>query len=211
MQRRRLAAIATLPMAGFLLLAFPAVAAASIGVGIQVGPVRLAQIAHAGQTYDLPPVYVVNTGTESETVSLAVKRLSKGTGRDVPAAWFQPRQTDVHLDAHQSATIDVQLAVPADAKPGRYFSDVVAHGSASINAGQASLGVAAATKLQFTVAKAVPAGFWSGLPSPLAWAGGAIVLAGGALLLARRSGYRLRLGRTSPDSYGPADPGGGPR
>lgn len=210
MQRRRLAAIVTLPMAGFLLLAFPAAAAASIGVGIQVGPVRLAGIAHAGQTYDLPPVYVVNTGTEPETVSLEVKRLSKGTGRDVPTSWFKPGQSDVHLDAKESATIPVQLVVPADAKPGRYFSDVVAHGSASIEAGQATLGVAAATKLQFTVGKAVPAGFWSSLAAPLAWAGGVIVLAGGAFLLARRSGLRLRLDRTS-GGYGPADPGGGPQ
>ena len=216
MQRRRLAAIATLPMAGFLLLAFPAVASAitaganSIGVGIQVGPVRLAGIAHAGQTYDLPPVYVVNTGTEPETVRLDVQRLSKGAGRDVPKSWFKPGQTDVHLDARQSATIPVQLVVPADAKPGPYFSDVVAHGSASIEAGAASLGVAAATKLQFTVGKAVPAGFWSRLSSPLAWAGGVIVLAGGAFLLARRSGFRLRLERT-PGGNGPADPGGGPQ
>jgi hypothetical protein len=210
MQRQRLAAIATLPMAGFLLLAFPAAAAASIGVGIQVGPVRLAGIAHAGQTYDLPPVYVVNTGTEPETVRLDVQRLSKGTGRDVPKAWFRPGQTDVHLDAKQSATIPVQLVVPAEARPGRYFSDVVAHGSASIEAGQATLGVAAATKLQFTVGKAVPVGFWSRLQSPLAWAGGIIVLAGGGFLLARRSGFRLRLERT-PGGYGPADPGGGPQ
>jgi hypothetical protein len=208
MQRRRLAAIAALPMAGFLLLAFPAAAAASIGVGIQVGPVRLAGIAHAGQTYDLPPVYVVNTGTEPETVRLDVQRLSKGTGRDVPKAWFKPGQTDVHLDARQSATIPVQLVVPADAKLGPYFSDVVAHGSASIEAGQATLGVAAATKLQFTVGKAVPAGFWSRLPSPLAWAGVVIVLAGGGILLARRSGFRLRLERT-PGGYGSADREGG--
>ena len=210
MQRRRLAAIATLPMAGFLLLAFPAAAAASIGVGIQVGPVRLAGIAHAGQTYDLPPVYVVNTGTEPETVRLEVQRLSKGTGRDVPKSWFKPGQTDVHLDAKQSATIPVQIVVPADATPGPYFSDVVAHGSASIEAGQATLGVAAATKLKFTVGKAVPAGFWSRLPSPLAWAGGIIVLAGGGLWLARRSGWRLRVER-SPGGYGPADRGGGPQ
>jgi hypothetical protein len=210
MQRRRLAAIATLPMAGFLLLAFPAAAAASIGVGIQVGPVRLAGIAHAGQTYDLPPVYVVNTGTEPETVRLEVQRLSKGTGRDVPKSWFKPGQTDVHLDPKQSATIPVQLVVPAGARPGPYFSDVVAHGSASIEAGQATLGVAAATKLQFTVGKAVPAGFWSRLPSPLAWAGGIIVLAGGGLWLARRSGWRLRVER-SPGGYGPADREGGPQ
>ena len=210
MQRRRLAAIATLPVAGFLLLAFPAAAAASIGVGIQVGPVRLAGIAHAGQTYDLPPVFVVNTGTEPETVRLEVQRLSKGTGRDVPKSWFRPGQTDVHLDAKQSATIPVQIVVPADAKPGPYFSDVVAHGSASIEAGQTTLGVAAATKLQFTVGKAVPAGFWSRLPSPLAWAGGIIVLAGGGLWLARRSGWRLRVER-SPGGYGPADREGGPQ
>lgn len=210
MQRRRLAAIATLPMAGFLLLAFPAAAAASIGVGIQVGPVRLAGIAHAGQTYDLPPVYVVNTGTEPETVRLDVQRLSKGTGRDVPRAWFKPGQTDVHLDPKQSATIPVQLVVPADATLGPYFSDVVAHGSASIQAGQTTLGVAAATKLQFTVGKAVPAGFWSSLPSPLVWAGGIIVLAGGGFWLARRAGFRLRLERT-PGGYGPADRGGGPQ
>jgi hypothetical protein len=104
----------------------------------------------------------------------------------------------------------VQLVVPAGAKPGRYFSDVVAHGSASIEAGQATLGVAAATKLQFTVGKAVPAGFWSGLPAPVAWGGGIIVLAGGGLLLARRSGFRLRLERT-PGGYGPGDPEGGPQ
>jgi hypothetical protein len=210
MQRRRLAAIATLPMAGFLLLAFPAAAAASIGVGIQVGPVRLAGIAHAGQTYDLPPVYVVNTGTEPETVRLEVQRLSRGTGRDVPKSWFKPGQTDVHLDPKQSATIPVQLVVPADATLGPYFSDVVAHGSASIVGGQATLGVAAATKLQFTVGKAVPAGFWSSLPSPLVWAGGIIVLAGGGFWLARRAGFRLRLERT-PGGYGPADRGGGPQ
>jgi len=210
MQRRRLAAIATLPMAGFLVLAFPAAAAASIGVGIQVGPVRLAGIAHAGQTYDLPPVYVVNTGTEPETVRLEVQRLSRGTGRDVPKSWFKPGQTDVHLDPKQSATIPVQLVVPADATLGPYFSDVVAHGSASIEAGQATLGVAAATKLQFTVGKAVPAGFWSSLPSPLVWAGGIIVLAGGGFWLARRAGFRLRLERT-PGGYGPADRGGGPQ
>ena len=210
MQRRRLAAIAALPMAGFLLLAFPAAAAASIGVGIQVGPVRLAGIAHAGQTYDLPPVYVVNTGTEPETVRLEVQRLSRGTGRDVPKSWFKPGQTDVHLDPKQSATIPVQLVVPADATLGPYFSDVVAHGSASIEAGQATLGVAAATKLQFTVGKAVPAGFWSSLPSPLVWAGGIIVLAGGGFWLARRAGFRLRLERT-PGGYGPADRGGGPQ
>jgi hypothetical protein len=104
----------------------------------------------------------------------------------------------------------VQLVVPAGARPGPYFSDVVAHGSASIEAGQATLGVAAATKLQFTVGKAVPAGFWSRLPSPLAWAGGIIVLAGGGLWLARRSGWRLRVER-SPGGYGPADRGGGPQ
>jgi hypothetical protein len=208
MQRRnRRAALLALPLALSLTLAIPAVAAASIGVGIQVGPVRLAQLAHAGQTYDLPPVYVVNTGTQKETVRLAVQRLSSGTGRAVPRAWFRVTGQDVTLAAHQSARLPAQITVPADAKLGRYSSDVVVHGSASLSAGGASLGVAAATKLLFTVGRPVPAGFWSGLGAKLLLAVLIIAVLAGAVALARRSGLRIRVERSGA-GYGSGDPEG---
>lgn len=63
---------------------FPEIAEASIGVGVQAGPVRLGSIAHPGGNYQLPPVYVVDTGTEAEFISLRIERLAHGPGRAVP-------------------------------------------------------------------------------------------------------------------------------
>ena len=37
--------------------------------------------AHPGGTYTLPPVYVVNTGTQPESVAIRVERISRGSGR----------------------------------------------------------------------------------------------------------------------------------
>ena len=67
-----------------LLVAAPAAAYASVGVGVQAGPVQLAGVAHPGGTYALPPVYVVNTGTQAESVAVRIERISHGTGRTVP-------------------------------------------------------------------------------------------------------------------------------
>ncbi|MEP7024253.1 MAG: hypothetical protein ABJB47_10725 [Actinomycetota bacterium] len=221
LRRRRLSLTAlAVPVAVAMLIGFPLAASASIGVGIQAGPVRLGAVAQPGQTYDLPPVYVVDTGTEPETVRLAVARLSRGRGRTVPPSWIKVSGPPVRLDAHQSAKIPVQLVVPSDAKPGAYFSDIVVHGSAGLTAGQASLAVAAATKLQFTVGRrAASAGLFGGFPDALAWAAAVLVLIAVAVLVLRRSGLRIRIERGSA-SYGPrgnaprgpdaSDHGGGP-
>src|SRR5215469_11088084 len=67
-----------------LLVAAPAAAYASVGVGVQAGPVQLVGAAHPGGTYTLPPVYVVNTGTDPESLAIRIERISPGTGRTVP-------------------------------------------------------------------------------------------------------------------------------
>ena len=55
-------------------LAGPAEATfASIGVGIQANPVRLAGAAKPGGSYQLPDLYVVNTGSQAESVSVSVQ------------------------------------------------------------------------------------------------------------------------------------------
>jgi hypothetical protein len=210
-RRKRSPAALVMPVAAAVLVSLPVAASASIGVGIQAGPVRLGSVAQPGRTYDLPPVYVVDTGTEPESVRLVVKRLSHGPGRDVPPSWIQVSGPDVKLTAHQSARIPVQLAVPSDARPGAYLSDVVAHGSAGLSAGQTSLAVAAATKLEFTVGDhpASP-GLFAGFPGSLAWAAAVLVLIAAAVLIIRRSGLRIRIerGRRGPDAV---DHEGGPR
>jgi hypothetical protein len=180
----------------FGLLVLPAaVAEASIGIGIQAGPVRLTSNAHPGGRYTLPAVYVVNTGSEDESVTLKIQRISPGHGTTVPASWIHVSAAPVHLGQKQSARIPLELDVPANAKPGQYFSDVVAHGSGSIAAGHANLAVAAATGLDITIAAgAAPAPAFS-LPSWL-WPalGGLVVVAAGILWIAS-SGVRIRVER----------------
>ena len=179
-----------------VLLAFPAISYASVGVGIQAGPVRLAGGAHPGGSYALPPVYVVNTGSQSESVTVRIERISPGVGRTVPPAWISASGQPVSLSHNQSARIPLQLTVPASARPGSYFSDVVVHGSAAISVGSANMAVAAATKIEFRIVPGVVSGSWLGLPGWLlpAIAGLAVLVV--VIVVVRRSGVRIRIERT---------------
>jgi hypothetical protein len=194
----RLSALAIL--LGLLIL--PAsVAEASIGIGIQAGPVRLSSAAHPGGTYQLPAVYVVNTGSDEESVALKIERISPGTGLTVPPSWIHVSGGAVRLGHNQSARIGLQLSVPANARPGRYFSDVVAHGSGSLIAGNANMGVAAATGLDFTIAPGAASHPWLTVPSWFWPALGGLVVIAAAVLFFRSSGLRIRVERRqSPGS-----------
>jgi|SRR5215469_2162157 len=175
------------------LLAWPAVSYASVGVGVQAGPVRLDGLAHPGGQYALAPVYVVNTGTEPESVSIGVERISPGTGRTVPPGWISASSAPVLLSRAQSARIPLKLTVPLSAAAGRYFSDVVAKGSASVTAGGADLGVAAATDLEFTVAPDPVSAGWFSAPGWVLPYSLAVLLVGAAAVVIRHGGVRIRI------------------
>jgi len=185
----------SLPISALVLTAWPATSYASIGVGVQAGPVRLTGAAHPGGQYALPSVYVVNTGTQPESITIRIERISPGAGRTVPAAWISVTSGPVRLSHAQSARIGLRLVVPRAATPGRYFSDVVAKGSASVSAGGAELGVAAATGLEFTVAPGAASAGWFSAPGwLLPYVLGVIVL-GAVAVGVRRSGVRIRVER----------------
>jgi hypothetical protein len=184
------------PVAVLALLAIPASAAeASIGVGIQAGPVLLAGAAHPGGSYALTPVYVVNTGTQPETIALRVERISPGHGMTVPASWIRATGPAVTLAHNQSARLPLELAVPDTARPGRYFSDVVARGSGGIAAGSANLAVAAATDLEFTVEPGMVSGSWLRLPGWLLPGLAGVLVLVVAVFIIRNSGLRVRVVR----------------
>lgn len=188
-------------LVSLLMLAVPAAAQASVGVGIQAGPVRLTGVAHPGGSYALPPVYVVNTGTQDESLSVRIERLSAGQGRPVPAAWVRPGDA-VRLSHNQSARIPLELVVPDAATPGEYLTDVVVKGSAAMSGGSANLDVAAATKLEFRVVPRVVPGSWFVVPSWL-WPGiGIVLLIAAAAGVARKFGVRLRIDRVPADAAG---------
>ena len=185
----------SVPMSALLVAAWSATSFASVGVGVQAGPVRLAGAAHPGGRYALPPVFVVNTGTQPESIVIAIERISQGSGRTVPPGWVSASPVPVRLAHNQSARIPLALTVPASAAPGRYFSDVVAKGTASISAGGANLGVAAATDLEFTVVPGAAASSWLSVPGWLLPYVVAVIVIAVAAVLIRRTGVRIRIER----------------
>jgi hypothetical protein len=197
--RRLLVVAVAAPVVSAALVSLAMTSEASVGVGVQAGPVLLTSAAHPGGSYALPAVYVVNTGTQPEVISIRIDRLSHGSGRAVPPSWVHAGPS-VRLTAHQAARISLQLVVPADARTGAYLSDVVAAGSGAISAGNANLGVAAATKLEFRVAPGpAGAGLWPAVPGWLAWALGGLLLAALAVAALRRAGIRIRIERTAAE------------
>jgi hypothetical protein len=200
----------TVPLAVLIaviaVLSFPVGALASIGVGVQDNPVRLAKVAVPGKSYALPPVAVINTGTQTETITVRVERIGHGRGLPVPPSWVHA--SSVRLDSHEIARIPLQLAVPGNARTGAYLSDVVVVAATSVVTGRANLGVAAATKLEFRVGRdpgpgpAIPAWTW--------WAAGGLVLLAAAAYSVRQSGLRIRIER-GPTARSAVDPQGGYR
>jgi hypothetical protein len=189
------------------LAATPVAAYASVGIGVQAGPVQLAGAAHPGGTYSLPPVYVVNTGTEPESVAIRIERISRGTGHTVPRAWILVSGLPSSLGHGQSARIPLSLVVPASARPGQYFSDVVVTGSAALTAGSAHLGVAAATDLEFRVVPGVVSSAWFTMPPWVVLAAGVVIALALAAVLLTRAGISIRVERATAGAA--AGDGGG--
>jgi hypothetical protein len=177
------------------LVAWPGPASASIGVGVQADPVSLGGVAHPGASYALPSLYVVNTGTQAESMSVRVERLSAKPGRAIPASWIHITALSGQLPPRQSARISLELVTPPDAKAGSYQSDIVVTGSTAPAAAGIHLGAAAATGLTFTITPGPPAGSWLSLPAWRWWVIGGLLLLAAAILGWRRSGLRIRVER----------------
>jgi hypothetical protein len=196
--RRGLAVALAVPVAFMALSISVPAADASIGVGVQAAPVRLGNVALTGQSYALPPVYVVDTGTQPESVALRVQRLSQGRGRGVPQSWIRVTGPAVQLSPHQGARIPVELVVPAGAKPGQYLSDIVATASPGVSAGKVNLGVAAATPLEFSVRTGPGPGLWPLVPTWTWWFLGGLLVLLVVVVGVRGSGIRIRIERAPP-------------
>ena len=169
-------------------------ASASIGVGVQANPVSLNGVAHPGGSYPLPSLYVVNTGTQAESMTVRVERLSSGPGRTIPQSWIRVDNLGGLLPPKQSARISLELVAPADAAPGDYVSDIVVTGSTAPVAG-INFGAAAATRLEFRITPGPAAGSWLSPRAWTWWAIGGLALAIAAIFGWRRSGLRIRVER----------------
>ena len=153
------------PLIAAVLLGSPV----SVGVGIGGAPVCPAAAIQPGTSVSLGTIYVVNTGSGGEDITLHAAFPANGLpGRAFPASWVSfgyPKSlwifggSSVTLGPRQGADVPATLNVPAGTKPGLYASDLLAGTmTKATGSGQAVFGAGAEENLQFTVAPArVPA------------------------------------------------------
>ena len=130
-------------------LLFPQTALAKIGVGVGLGKIQIDEKLSPGGIYKLPTLPVLNTGDEAGEYKVEVTYLSDQPELRPDASWFSFTPQSFPLDASGSQLVDVSLTIPVDTRPGNYFAFLEAHPVAKGEG--VTIGIAAATKLNFTV------------------------------------------------------------
>jgi P pilus assembly chaperone PapD len=136
---------------GLVCLALPAAAVASVGVGIGTGRIVISEKIKSGSIYSLPPVTVFNTGTQKATYTMAVTLNEKQAQLKPDPKWFSFSPRQFTLQPGKSQTVIPTLHPPLATPPGSYFAYLEAHPAQTVKQGTAAVGVAAATKLSFSV------------------------------------------------------------
>lgn len=132
-----------------------------IGVGVGTGKIEVDEPLKPGSIYTLPPLTVFNTGDESSEFGVAIEYRENIPELSPGKEWFNFEPSQFYLEAGQSRQVQIKLLLPVSGvKPGDYFAYLQAHPIRRTEAGQATIGVAAATKLYFTI---VPANVFQGI------------------------------------------------
>ena len=132
------------------LLAPASGARADIGVGVNLGKIDIDDKLAPGGRYNLPSLGVINTGDEPGDYEVVISYLGDQDEARPPADWFEFEPQRFFLEAGASQLVDIRIVLPSGADPDDYFALIEAHPIADEEAG-VTIGVAAATKLTFTV------------------------------------------------------------
>lgn len=140
-------------LGGFLLAIFllPNLASARVGVGVATGKIIVEEELNPGEIYILPNFAVMNTGSEVTTYAATIEYKQDIQEMSPPKEWFSMNPDTFVLDPENIQNVEVRLNLPVKAKPGNYFAFVEAHPVKSEETPGASINVAAASKLYFTV------------------------------------------------------------
>jgi len=137
---------------------------AQVGVGIAPGTIRVDEALMPGGHYQLPSLQVVNTGQEGSQYELELARMAKQDELRPPEEFMSFSPRSFYLEPGANQVISLSLEIPIKAKPGDYLAYIEAH-PVSQGSGGMSVGIAAATKLYFTVK---PANIWAGIANAIA-------------------------------------------
>ena len=132
-----------------VVLLFPQTVLAKIGVGVGLGKIQIDEQLSPGGIYKLPSLPVLNTGDEEGDYEVEVTYLSDQKEFLPESTWFTFSPQKFSLKPGASQQVEVSLALPVKSRPGDYFAFLEAHPVAKGEG--VTIGVAAATKLNFTV------------------------------------------------------------
>ena len=129
----------------------PGTALGQAGVGVNVGKIQLDETIAPGGSYTLPSIGVINTGHDPADYSLRITYRTRQEELEHPEDWFSFNPIRFRLEANQSQNVQIKLELPVTAEPGDYFAFIEAYPVTSGGGGGVAIGIAAATKLNFTV------------------------------------------------------------
>ena len=141
-------------------LGVAASAFATVGVGVGSGKITVNDLLKPGTIYELPSIPVLNTGDETANYGVSIEYNEVQPQMKPASEWFHFTPEKFSLEPGKSQIVKINLAVPVKAIPGEYFAYLEAHPVKADIAGVTTIGVAAASKLYFTVS---PANFIEGL------------------------------------------------
>jgi hypothetical protein len=142
------------------IVALPAVAAARIGVGVGTGKIVVDKELRPGAVYNLPSLPVVNTGDVPMEYGVEVTFHADQEGSWPDVEWFTFHPQQFYLEPGQAQAVAVTLRLPVRTRPGQYFAFLEAYPIVADAGPGASIGIAAAARLEFTV---TPANIWQGM------------------------------------------------
>lgn len=139
---------------------FSNAALAKIGVGVNTGKIQVDEKLKAGMIYKLPSITVINTGDEPSEYETSVAYQQSQPELRPKQDWFIFTPQKFHLDPGKGQVVEIKINLPITIEPGNYFAYLEGHPMATVKKGTTTLGVAAASKLYFTV---VPANIFYGI------------------------------------------------
>ena len=122
---------------------------ARVGVGVGTGEITVNEPLMPGGTYKISSMSVHNTGDEASNYTVNVMYLYEQKELRPPKEWMVFEPETFYLEPNDRKIVEIRLNIPLDAEPGKYFCFLEAH--PITEGGGFRIGVAAATKLYFSV------------------------------------------------------------
>ena len=125
---------------------------ATVGVGVGLGSIQVDETLKQGMKYNLPTLPVLNTGDVAGEYTVEVAYHKDQEELLPPKEWFTFTPETFTLEPGETQNVEMVLTLPIDdVVPGDYFAYIEGKPIQNLETGETSIGVAAATKLNFTV------------------------------------------------------------